>query len=57
MKNTCRFARPADIDEVWEAINIKNPEPVKQPEQKEICDSQRHPTWEITERIGGDSET
>ena len=40
VKNTCRFARPADIDEVWEAINVKKPEVKpevkKQPEQTEI---------------------
>ena len=37
VKNTCRFARPADIDEVWEAINVKKPEAKKQqPEQTEI---------------------
>merc|ERR1712066_200657 len=40
IKNTCRFARPVDIDEVWEAINVKKPEVKpevkKQSEQTEI---------------------
>merc|ERR1711976_43781 len=42
IKNTCRFASQTVIDEIWEAINVKNPDPPKPQQTPE-------PTPEIPE--------
>merc|ERR1712226_1506076 len=41
IRNTCRFASQAVIDEIWEAINVKKPEPVKpEPVKSEPADTE-----------------